>query len=430
MTREKGTRHLSRAPIFPLLDHGVFVGAVFLLNIFVMRSSSVELFGLYTIYYSVFVFVVMVHNALMLEPFTVFVMANFKDKREQYVSAMLKFHLRMWKVTLAATCSFVIAAILATSLLEATSLLKWAVVPLGVLGVLIWKLCRVSLYAENREYYAALAAAAFASLTSSGAAILYFTDQITALNIILLILTAYIAPLLIGLYSQQKSSGDPRLLKLDRAYWGDHAGYAAWVTGSALVIPFAYNGYFWVLYYFSLLEIAAEIKAVVQLLGIFQQLLAAFFLVAFREISNDVVNRRFTYLRAKLIRFFLFGSSALLVIYLPLIIYGDYLITLLYGATYSHISAVFPIYFFLTLLQLISYLLNITLKALMQPKQVFFGYVAAALLSLSVGYYLAVNLGLHGAILGMLIAEAGLLLVLFYFTANAIRSGVINSSGS
>ena len=113
-------------------------------------------------------------------------------------------------------------------------------------------------------------------------------------------------------------------------------------------------------------------------------------------------------------------------IYIPFIYYGDYIITLIYGDGYTHISFVFKYCFILTIFQLGSYLLNMVLKTLLKPRIVFYGYCANALVAVFVGFYLAITYGLLGVITGIILGEITTFSVLLFFVVRSIRQNIVD----
>jgi len=408
--------------IISIVDHGFFVATILLVNIFIMRTADLETFGLYTVYYSIFIIFVGLHNALILEPFTVFSMGKFKEDIAVYYGAMLRLHARfgMAVVCLSLLCLFII--VMADRSYLGPQALGWSLLPVGILAVFIWKLCRVTYYVKNREIFAALAAVCFGCLTLLGCAFLYFTASISALNVILLLLAIYCVPMLIGLIGNRRPNAiDESKLILTKSYWKEHVTYSKWIVGSALVLPLTYNGYFWFLAYYSELRLIAEIKSVVQLIGVFQQLLAALFLVIIRELSVYVNDTNYGVLVNKLIKAFLVGVVVITLIYIPFIYYGDYIVTLIYGEQYTQISVVFKYCLMLTIFQLGSYLLNVVLKTLLKSQIVFYGYCGAALVAVIIGFYLAKTYGLLGVIAGLIFSEIAVFSVMLFFVVRYIR---------
>src|SRR5438067_9676526 len=80
----------SRKLAFSIADQALSVGGMLLANVFLARICSKEEYGLFVLAYSVFTFLASLHNAVVLEPFTVYGSGKFRASFRWYRHVMLR----------------------------------------------------------------------------------------------------------------------------------------------------------------------------------------------------------------------------------------------------------------------------------------------------------------------------------------------------
>src|SRR5581483_2439226 len=75
-----------------LSDQGLVAGSGFLINILLGRWLVPEQYGSYALAYSVFLFGAGFHQALLLEPMSVFGPTSYKDQLPAYLGTLLRLH--------------------------------------------------------------------------------------------------------------------------------------------------------------------------------------------------------------------------------------------------------------------------------------------------------------------------------------------------
>lgn len=76
-----------------ILDQGVFSGGNFLLNILLARWLSANSYGTFALAFSIFLFFTSFHNAMILEPMSVFGTAKYSEKIHGYLSNQFVIHI-------------------------------------------------------------------------------------------------------------------------------------------------------------------------------------------------------------------------------------------------------------------------------------------------------------------------------------------------
>ena len=82
---------MNRKFIISLIDHAFFIGTPFLINIILIRYTNAEVFGTYTLFYSAYLAILGIYNAIALEAFTVFASGRLNSAIDSYYADFLKF---------------------------------------------------------------------------------------------------------------------------------------------------------------------------------------------------------------------------------------------------------------------------------------------------------------------------------------------------
>src|ERR1039457_1871962 len=75
-----------------ILDQGLISGSNFLIGILLARWLAPEAYGAYALAFSVFLFLSGFHNALLLEPMSVFGPASYRDQLRAYLGKLLQLN--------------------------------------------------------------------------------------------------------------------------------------------------------------------------------------------------------------------------------------------------------------------------------------------------------------------------------------------------
>src|SRR5262245_38408795 len=77
-----------RQVIVSVVDQGLSVGGMFLLNIALARFQSKEAYGVFALSYTVLTFLTGLHNAALLETFTVYGSGRYAQRFPEYTSLL------------------------------------------------------------------------------------------------------------------------------------------------------------------------------------------------------------------------------------------------------------------------------------------------------------------------------------------------------
>src|SRR5215468_12530122 len=80
----------ARLVSFSVIDQACMVGGMFVANVMLARVNSKEEYGIFALCYSAYTFLAGLHNALILEPYTVFGSGRYHQRFPSYARLMWK----------------------------------------------------------------------------------------------------------------------------------------------------------------------------------------------------------------------------------------------------------------------------------------------------------------------------------------------------
>ena len=195
-----------------------------------------------------------------------------------------------------------------------------------------------------------------------------------------------------------------------------HIKYAKWVLLSAIVIQFASQGYIWIIgvelsladlgVYRAIFTIVMPITFVCTALSltcvpIFSAHFASGDIVGFRKVFRNAM-------------FFSIGVAFLL--YTVIWFFGGWLLDIVYAEKFSEYSEMLNILALGVTATIFANPFNDYSKAIERPSRVLTAYVAAAITTFTIGYYIVVKFTLLGAAWGFVLTNIsfGLVLLIYY----------------
>jgi O-antigen/teichoic acid export membrane protein len=220
---------------FSLLDQGLFSGAGFSVNLLLARWLAPASYGSFAVAFAAFLFTYGFHNALLLEPMSVFGPSRHAENLPGYFRAQLMIHTVM------------VGPLSAVGLV--TGLLLWRITPgsplVGaVMGVslalpfilLLW-LARRICYAVQRPSMAAAGTAVYLAFVAVGLLVLRNAGLLGPFTAFILMgsgsfLASVLLVLQLGLYKR----GDVKPLSASwRLVWRENWTYGRWLVGSSVL---------------------------------------------------------------------------------------------------------------------------------------------------------------------------------------------------
>ena len=414
-----------------IADQAFSVGGMFLINIVLARTQSKEGYGIFALTYTVFTFLVGLHNAAILEAYTIYGSGRYHPHFPAYERLI-------WRVNI------LLGLGLTGTLVLAWRLLGW-IAPARTSNTLLGMAlsCSILLTASfiRRTFYMRrrpdLAARISVIFFVTCAALLWVSLQTRVLSGFWAFAIAAVSWCVAGLFVAGELPGKnltENFLAVEPAYWSEHWKYSRWVFVTALVFQFTTQGYYWLTAGLLSIKEVGDLRAMYNLVLPVDQVFGAMNLLilpmlSFRFTSSGMAG--LIPLWRKYCLAWLVVSASFAVI---LNLLGKRVMHVLYAGKFDDIAALVSILALLPILMGIGNTINAALKAGESPQAVFYAYLTSGATMFFVGVPLVMRWGLRGAVYGML-ASAGtysVALAITFFIAfrverrNAFASAIRN----
>jgi O-antigen/teichoic acid export membrane protein len=410
---------------YSVADQAFSVGGMFVANVVLARAQSKEEYGLFALSYSAFVFLAGLHNAAILEVYTIYGAGRYHRYFSQYARLM-------WR-------SNVGLCLVATALLllvwRMTAWIAPSVASRSLLGMALCcglplsaSFVRQTLYIRRRPDLAARFSLAFFAVLSI---LLWFFRRTGMLSGFMTFISVGLAWLCAGLFHRRdlpSESTGQSFMGIEPKYWTEHWKYCRWVLVTGFVFQLTNQAFYWLVGGFLSIAGVANLRAMCLVVAPVDQLFIAMItlvlpLMAFRYAArqtDQLISLWKTYGVANVL---VTGTFAALVC-----AFGRPVTHVLYGGRFDDASVLLPTLAFVPLAMGIGNTANAALKSIEKPNMVFYGYVASGAATLLAGIPLVMYFGLRGATYGMLLSAGvytvTLLIALFlsiHPTINGVR---------
>ena len=394
---------------FSVADQAFAVGGNFLANIALARTQTKEDYGMFALCYSVFTFLAGLHNAAVLEPYTVYGSGRYRNNASEYLR-------------LIARSNAVACVILSGALLLGTWILSWskpelaprALIGLGLAtGVMLSGIfLRRAFYVERRADLAAKCSLTYFIVVICGLAVGMYWQRLDSLTLFLLFALGW---LVAGtLFGSKLNFGKPvkSFPQIVPDYWREHWSYMKWILGSAFVFQFTSQGYYWLVGGFLSAREVGELRAMYNLIAPIEQVFIAMSYVVVPALAAHYASKRvgkflLLWKKLALLTVAVTGAFALVVRAI-----GKPALHILYAGRYDGLTEFVYILAFLPLVMWIGTSMAQALFAAEKPKYVFYAYVGGGIATFLGGVPLVMHYGLAGAIRGMFLSGAAYTAVL------------------
>jgi O-antigen/teichoic acid export membrane protein len=398
-----------------LADQGFSVGGMFLVNVMLARTQTKEDYGTFVLSYSIFTFLSGLHNAAVLEPYTVFGAGRHRDRFPAYSRLMLR-------------SNAIVGAALATVLLVVCGVLGWArpEMPLrALLGlgltvgiILTGSFLRRSFYIQGKPAGAATATLVFFATVAVSLWIAVWSHLLNSFSVFLILGLGWLVAGAVWLRGRPRDQAQDRFLDSVPDYWREHWGYARWVLAMAFVFQFMNQGYYWLVAGFLSVKEAGELKAMYVLIAPIEQVMISLSFLMLPALTAKYAARNFDGFVSlwKRYAWAMAGITSLFALAVRLV--GAQAMHILYAGKFDSLA---PLLFLLALVPLwigIGNTFSDALRAAERPRLVFYAYLSSALATFVMGIPLVIYRGLRGAVYGMSVSGAtfaGALAVAFWF---------------
>jgi O-antigen/teichoic acid export membrane protein len=397
--------------LLAVLDQVLISGANFAISILLARWSSAEDYGAFALAFSVFLLLSQAHQALLLEPMSVFGTSLYRSRTRQYLGELLQMH------TVMAVGILIILAVCA-----AMAVFVWHSPLLGssLLGVSIAAPCVLLFWLARRGFYLKHEPA-----PAAGAALFYTVAILGGLYVtrLLGVLTPFRAFIVMAGGALATSAVMLLVLKPKFTSLHDHADlreagrqhweYGRWALLGALAMWIPYNIYYPVLSLLRGIDGAADIKALINLAAPTQRITVALALLLLPYIARITRDEGVDAAAAATKRVaWVFGAGA--IAYWALVTaFRHEVVLLLYGGKYDNLQHLIPALAVSSILQAIAAAIVIGLRAIRSPVSVFIAYSASMAASVTIGIAATWLWGLMGVIIGIAVSNLAAMVVAF-----------------
>jgi O-antigen/teichoic acid export membrane protein len=382
-----------------MADQALSVGGMFLVNLVLARTQTKEEYGMFVLSYSALTFLIGLHNAAILEPFTVYGSGRYRSRFAEY------FQLMFWSnAVLGLLLTALVLGVYAAGRWIAPPLLPRAIVGMGLtVGILLsGAFLRRTFYLQRRADLAAAASLVFFVTVGCGLGLAAKAQVLNGFSVFLVLAAGWLAAglsvagkLPFGKTRQSFLDGEPD-------HWREHWKYARWVLVTAFVFQLTGQGYYWLVAGFLSVRDVAELKAITLVVAPADQILIALNYLVLPLLSAHYAAKRIGPLLSAWKWYAIAIAAVTLSFFLFIRAFGKPLTHLLYGGRYDDVAPLLTILVLVPVVMGVGHTMNAALKAAESPKLVFWAYVGSGVVTFLVGVPLVARFGLRGAVYGML----------------------------
>ena len=374
---------------------------MFMVNVALARTQTKEEYGTFVLSYSVFTFLAGLHNAAILDPYTVYGSGRYRARSSEYFKFM-------------AGNNALVGLLLMGGLLCCCALFNWiaphlvarALVGLGLtVGVLLsGTFLRRVFYVQGQPILAASTSLAFFLTVVFGLWMAMRTHALNGFSAFLVVATGWVVAgaSLVGKLPFAKTQR--RFLELQPDYWHQHWKYARWLLIAGFVFQLTTQGYYWLVAGFLSAKEVAELRALYLIVGSADQILIALSYLVLPLLASHYAAKNSELLLSLWRRYAIailaiMGSFALL-----LGIFGRALMHVLYAGKFDNVAYLLATLALLPLLTGIGNTMNDAIRAAEKPRLVFYAFLCSGATTFLVGIPLVIHFGLRGAVYGLLLS--------------------------
>lgn len=386
-----------------ITDQVFAAGALFLGNVVLARVQSKEEYGLFVLSYSVYTFLSGLHNAAILEAYTVFGSGKYSQHFREYLRVMLRTNV-IACLSLTLLLAFGLVVLLAITPHLVSKALLGLVLTMGVL--LTAAFLRRTLYILRQPHRAAGMSFVFISVVCGGLWLTARMGWLDSFSLFIVFALGWItAGLLIGRpLILERASGN--FASIQPSHWERHWKYARWVLATAFVFQLMTQGYYWLVAGALSVQEVAELRAMYILVTPADQIFIALsFLVLPRLAHHYASNRRDGFLSLWK-RYGFLTSLVTVSLFVGIRVFGAPFVHWLYAGKFDNALSLLNILAGIPIIMGIGNTMNDALKSMEKPHVVFYAYLASGAMTLAVGLPLVKHLGIRGAVIGMVLSAA------------------------
>jgi O-antigen/teichoic acid export membrane protein len=384
-----------------VLDQGLISGSNFLIGVLLARWLAPQAYGAYALAFSIFLFLAGFHNALFLEPMSVFGPASYGKCLPAYLGKLLRLHFVL-AFFLAGLGVAGIAVLHTFTPDRALTPALWGVCLATPLILFFW-LCRRAAYLRLAPGLAAAGASAYCFVLVGLLLLIKSLGRLSGFTAFLaqaLAAAAAAILLLAALRSRLDSPSGPSSAAVVRQHWG----YGRWVVATAFVYWLSGNAYYFIVAAFVRMEDVAALRALQNFTLPFSQFLAALSLLALPWASARFAEEGRVGFERRIRQITLLFVGAASAYFAVLWLLGGRIMAILYAGRYTSFAHLLPLVAAPVVVLAASQGSTIAVQAMQFPRDVFSAYTLAGVATIAAGVPLTRYWGLPGAALGILVS--------------------------
>ncbi len=408
--------------LYSLFDQACFSGSMLVLNILLARWTSPEEYGAFAVIFALFLILAGIHNALIVEPMTVFGAQQKPEQLPRFLGQVYFLH-AVVVLGVALVAAIIVLFLTAESLSDS----KWALVITTPLILCFWT-ARRAFYISGEPENAFAISAIYALALVSGLITLKIADALSGFSAFLLFGISGFAISIFPIGRLFRSIDFPSLKSIKESL-GKHWIYGKWALGESLMFAFGTSIYPLLIAYFGGVTQAGQFRAVQIVFLPLTHVLIALSLMLLPWLTRSRMaadTHKFSH-RAYLIVGLFFGISICYV--LPILGFGEDIVTILYGnQEYLELSWLMPYLGLTALLTTVSTACMIVLRSAEKPRLVFLSTTVSTGVTLGIGVPLMAtygSIGLAGAVVLSTAAGTVLLTWAMRFLIRKMNSTVL-----
>jgi O-antigen/teichoic acid export membrane protein len=387
-----------------LLDQGIFAGSNFVMSILLARWMPPEQYGAYAVAFAVFLFLVNVHQSLLLEPMLVFGSSVYRNSLRGYLKSLLLAHVVMSVVMSVGLCT---AAVVTLKFGQANAL-PGALVGIAVAAptVLLFWVAKRIFYLKLSPAPSAAGAVLYCILVMGGLVLVYHhSHSLSPLAAFLLMgfsgLGASLALLAYLRRKLPKTTGAPTLMET----WHRHWRYGRWALAANVMMWVPINAFYPLLSKFSGMAQAGELKALMNFASPMLQACAALHTLLLPYSARVLEQRPRDGVRVVLRRMTLLCVLCAIPYWMVLLLFRGPAFRILYSGRYTEVAYLLPVVALASVAGSAFFGPSIVLRSLEEPRLIFAAVTVSSLVSILIGIPLTRAWGVGGAVWSIVVSE-------------------------
>jgi O-antigen/teichoic acid export membrane protein len=384
-------------------DQGFTLGGMFLLNVTLARTQTKEEYGIFALSYSIFTFLSGLHNAAILEAYTIHGSGRYHERFDEYAYRLRRANAWLC-VGLTATLAVAWGILHWTKPQLASQTMLAMALACGIL--LMASFVRRTFYIRRRPDLAARFSATFFFVCTVLLLIFLRARPLNGFYAFVIAASAWCVAGLAVAGKWHAGMSEKPVEDTEPQYWAEHWRYSRWVFVTALVFQLTGQAYYWLAAAFLSMKDVGELRAMYNLVTPVDQIFSAMILLILPMMSFRFASRRMGGLLPLWKGYCLFTLLVTAGYAVFMNIFGKQLLHLLYGGKFDDLASFLGILALLPVVMGVGNTVNAALKASEKPQAVFAAYITSGMATFVLGLPLILHFGMRGAVYGMLASGA------------------------